>query len=82
MLFILYEGSRQKLFNGFFSVKGWGPPIPLSFLGHNDFPLRGGGMGHPEFLEGKIPQESGILGQITPILGLSCLFAQCILCSV
>ena len=39
----LAKGSLQKLLSGFFSAEGDRyPPIPLSFFGQNDFPLRGG----------------------------------------
>ena len=37
-------GALQKLLSGFFPLRGGYPPFPLSFFGHNDFPLRGGGV--------------------------------------
>ena len=48
-----HKGGFQKLLSGFFPLRGGYPPIPLSFFGHNDFPLRGGGV-PPNFIKGKI----------------------------
>ena len=44
-LYLLFanKGRFQKLLSGFFPLRGGGyPPFPLSFFGHNDFPLRRG----------------------------------------
>ena len=42
-----YKGTFQKRFSGFCPLRGGYPPCPLSFFGHNDCPLRGGGCTPP-----------------------------------
>ena len=61
---------RDAVKNYFFSVKGGGyPPFPLSFFGHNDTPVWGGGV-PPNSVKEKIRWKTAIFGQKTPILAL------------
>ena len=56
-------GRVQKLLSGFFPLREGGyPPIPLSFFGHNDFPLRGGGR-TPQSVEEKFRYKTAAFGQ-------------------
>ena len=43
------KGTLQKLLSGFCPLRGGVPPLSAKLFGHNDFPLRGGGV-PPQFL--------------------------------
>ena len=54
-------GKLSKTFYRIFSVKGGGgnPPFPLSFFGHNDFPLREDINSKKTFSFGHCPNDGG-----------------------
>ena len=56
------KGTLSKLLSGLFLLRG-GTPIQLSFFGHNDVPLRGGGY-HPIPLRKKSVKKQLFLAKI------------------